>query len=314
MCTAVVYKNRFFGRNLDVEKSYGEAVAVMPRKAPIKTKHRGILKEHYAITGTAFVSDGVPLWFDAINEKGLGMAGLRFGCAGYAEAAAKTRGIASYEMISCTLARCASAAEAKEFLRGAAVTNDAFSPSLPPQPLHWFVADGKEAFAAESEGGELRLYDDPIGVLAKDPPFLFHERNLSLYMGVGADTAANRFSGKLSLRPVGAGTGSLGLPGDMTSPSRFVRAAFVLHNSVSGDSAEEGVSQFFHILGSVSQPKGCSKTPSGEWEYTALSTCGDLETGVYSYKTYENSTVRSVDMHGYDLDKSELAVVPIRGI
>ena len=80
MCTAVTYKTRdsYFGRNLDYEFSYGEEVVVMPRNYPVTFRHAPGFESHYAIVGMAFVAEETPLFYDAMNEQGLGMAGLNF--------------------------------------------------------------------------------------------------------------------------------------------------------------------------------------------------------------------------------------------
>ena len=78
MCTAATYQTRDFymGRTLDYEFSYGEEIVITPRRFPIALRHGGVMDTHYAIIGTAHVADGFPLYYDAVNEKGLGMAGL----------------------------------------------------------------------------------------------------------------------------------------------------------------------------------------------------------------------------------------------
>ena len=105
--------------------------------------------------------------------------------------------------------------------------------------------------------------------------------------------------------------GSIGLPGDMSSSSRFVRAAFTKLNSVCGETEEEGVSQFFHILSSVEQPKGCTLVREGEYEFTLYSSCCNTDQGVYYYKTYDNSQISAVDMHAEDLDGSKVVSYPL---
>ena len=100
--------------------------------------------------------------------------------------------------------------------------------------------------------------------------------------------------------------GAIGLPGDLSSSSRFVRAAFVKMNSVSGDSEEESVSQFFHILGSVDQQRGCCDLGQGKYEITIYTSCCNADKGIYYYTTYDNHQINAVDMHKENLDGSEL--------
>ena len=105
--------------------------------------------------------------------------------------------------------------------------------------------------------------------------------------------------------------GALGLPGDLSSQSRFVRAAFVRLNSRSGDSEEESVSQFFHILGSVDQQRGCCEVEPGAYEYTIYTSCCNTDKGIYYYTTYDNHQITAVDMRRAYLDSAELVRYPL---
>lgn len=102
-----------------------------------------------------------------------------------------------------------------------------------------------------------------------------------------------------------------GLPGDLSSQSRFVRAAFVKLNSVSGDSESESVSQFFHILGSVEQQRGCCEAENGRYEITLYTSCCNASRGIYYYTTYGNRQITAVDMYQENLDSSRLIRYPL---
>jgi choloylglycine hydrolase len=129
--------------------------------------------------------------------------------------------------------------------------------------------------------------------------------NLSNFMQLSAKQAENRFTA-VPLEPYSRGMGAIGLPGDLSSQSRFVRAAFSKLNSVSGDSEEESVSQFFHILGTVEQINGCCDLGNGQYEKTIYTSCCNTRRGIYYYKTYENHRICAVDMHSEDLDGKAL--------
>ena len=105
--------------------------------------------------------------------------------------------------------------------------------------------------------------------------------------------------------------GAIGLPGDLSSQSRFVRAAFTKSNSVSGSSEEESVSQFFHILGSVSQTKGCCNLGAGVYEITMYTSCCNATKGIYYYTTYNNQQITAVDMRKADLNSGRLTHYPL---
>ena len=135
---------------------------------------------------------------------------------------------------------------------------------------------------------------------------------LNHYMNLSPEEPENRFSKDLDLRQYSRGMGAIGLPGDLSSQSRFVRAAFTKLNSISGDSESESVSQFFHILGSVSQTRGCCRLGQGRNEFTQYTSCCNTDKGIYYYKTYDNHQITAVDMRKEDPDGCELVRYPLQ--
>ena len=157
----------------------------------------------------------------------------------------------------------------------------------------------------------LHIFDNPIGVLTNNPPFDFHLYNLRNYLNVSIDPAANRFSEHFYMKPYSNGMGGIGLPGDFSSASRFVKAAFVKLNSLSGKGEAESVSQFFHILSSVAMPRGSVRIRPEEYEITLYSCCCNVDKGIYYYTTYDNSQIIGVDMHREDLNGSKPVSYPL---
>lgn len=314
MCTAVTYrtKDHYFGRTLDYDHSYGEEVTVTPRNFPLKFRHMGILERHYAIIGMACVAQGYPLFFDGVNEKGLAMAGLNFvGNASYGKPMEGKDNVAQFEFVPWVLAQCESVREARKKLEKLNLTEDAFSPELPPAQLHWLIADREEAITVESVREGLRIYDNAPGVLTNNPPFDEQLFQLNNFMHISPEPPENRFSHKLDLQPYSRGMGALGLPGDLSSQSRFVRGAFVKLNSLSGDSEAESVSQFFHILGSVEQPMGCCRLGEGRFERTIYTSCCNTDKGIYYYRTYESFRTVGVDLGREDPEGRLLIRYPL---
>lgn len=314
MCTAATYQTKDFymGRTLDYEFSYGEEIAVMPRNYPISFHYTGVMKQHYAMIGMAHMAGGYPLYYDAANEKGLGMAGLNFvGNAAYAEEVSDKENVAQYEFIPWILSRCATVAEAKEALQKMNLTGAPFSPQLPPAQLHWIIADKDGCIVVESMKDGLHVYDNPAGVLTNNPPFPQQMFLLNQYMHLSPKQPENQFSGELPLSAYSRGMGALGLPGDLSSTSRFARVAFTKFNSRSGDTEEESVSQFFHILGSVDQQRGCCEVAEGKYEITIYTSCCNTSKGIYYYTTYENSLITAVDMHAEDLEGTKVVSYPM---
>lgn len=304
MCTAIRIKNGdcYFGRTLDVERSYGERVMITPRDFPFGFAKEEGKPDRYAMIGMGAEAEGYPLYFEAANEKGLAMAGLSF-CesARYFPKKEGARNVAPFEFIPWVLSRCGSLDEAKGELEALNLCDVNFSDSLPSSPLHWIIADRNGALTVESADTGLRVYENSIGVLTNEPPFDYHMTHLRGYMGLSKNQPENKFPLENAV-PYSRGMGAMGLPGDFSSTSRFVRAAFVKQNSVCGESEDERVEQFFHILGSVVQPKGCVRLDDGSLEFTAYSSCINLDKGIYYYTTYNDSRIKAVDINGCRLE------------
>lgn len=313
MCTAITYKTKdhYFGRNLDLEYSYSEAVTITPRRFPLPFRCVNAMDRHYAMIGIATVEDGYPLYYDATNEKGLSMAGLNFpGNAVYKRKITGVDNITPFEFIPWVLGQCTNLTEAETLLSRTNLVNISFSDSLPLSPLHWIIADSERSIVVESMANGLRIYDDPIGVLTNNPPFDYHMQNLKNYLHLTRDEPTNRFAPGIDLTPYSRGMGAIGLPGDLSSSSRFIKAAFTKLNSISGDSEAESISQFFHILGSVAQQNGCVRVGES-FEKTVYSSCCNTDQGIYYYTTYDNSQITGVKLYGEDLDGSTLSSYPI---
>lgn len=311
MCTAVSWKagRHYFGRNLDLEGSYGEHIAVVPRRMPLKFHSGEILETHYALAGTAHIAGGYPLFYDGMNERGLCIAGLSF--SGYARYTGGRDGIACYEVLPALLSRCASAAEAAGMLRERGISAAAFNEKTPPSPLHFLIADGQDCLVAEPMADGIHIHENPVGVLTNNPPFEFQRMNLNNYLNLTPRAPESRFSENAALQAYSRGMGAIGLPGDYSSQSRFVRAAFVKCNSPLAGGSEGDLMQFFHILGSVAMPAGSVILENGMADRTIYSACCDAEKGAYYYKTYENSLVHCVDMRRENLDSRRLIAYPM---
>ena len=309
MCTAVTYKTKdfYFGRTLDYEFSYGDEIVITPRKYPFRFRRAGEMQTHYAMIGMAHVAENYPLYHEAANEKGLCMAGLNFvGNAFFGKEEENKDSIAQFEFIPWILGQCVDVREARALLKKMTLVDIQFNENLPVAELHWIIADSNETITVEFVKEGIRIYDNPVGTLTNNPPFDKQIFQLNNYMSLSAKTPRNRFSDKLPLHAYSRGMGALGLPGDLSSQSRFIRASFVKMNSVSGDTEEESVSQFFHILGSVDQQRGCCELEEGKYETTIYTCCINADSGVYYYTTYGNHQITAVKMHKENLDGSAL--------
>ncbi len=314
MCTAATYRTKdfYFGRTLDYEFSYGEEITVTPRNYPFSFRYLPEKREHYAIIGMAHVEEDYPLYYDAVNEKGLGMAGLNFvGNAVYGEVKEGKENVAVFELIPYILSQCENTEEARELLGKIQITDTKFKEQLPNGRLHWIIADEKEAITVESVTEGLKIYENAPGVLTNNPPFPMQMFQLNNYMQLSSRQPENLFSDQLSLETYSRGMGALGLPGDLSSASRFVRVAFTKLHARSGEGEAESVGQFFHILGSVEQTRGCCELENGKYEITIYTSCCNATKGIYYYTTYTNRQITAVDMHREKLDSTELIRYPM---
>lgn len=287
MCTAISFltKDHYFGRNLDLEYSYNETVTITPRNYPFYFRKTKPLKHHFAIIGVAYVHNNYPLYYDATNEKGLSMAGLNFPeYADYKSEDDSKDNITPFEFIPWILGQCATVSEASNLLQKLNLLKENYSNDLPLSPLHWMISDRNESITVESTIDGLKVYSNSIGVLTNSPTFdaqLFYLENC------------------------------MGIPGDWSSQSRFVRANFVKQHSVCGSSEQESVNQFFHILSSVEHPRGCEEPVNNSYEFTQYSSCCNTDKGIFYYKTYENNQIIAVDMHKENLDGEQVITYPL---
>lgn len=310
MCTAISYitNNHYFGRTLDLEFSYNETVTVTPRNFQFRFRKAGEIKGHYAIIGMAYIYEDYPLYYDAMNEKGLCIAGLNFpNNAVYCAISDSKINVAPFEIIPYILSKCKNVIEARFELEKINIINEGFNSQLPLTPLHWIISDKNSSITVESVKGGLKIYENAVGVLTNNPSFDMQMFNLSRYRNLTSEPGECRFSQKIDLPLYSKGMGAMGLPGDLSSTSRFVRACFTKLNSVCNENA---VSQFFHILSSVEQQTGCVKTSDG-YVKTVYTSCLDADNGIYYYTTYENRQICAVDMFRCNLEATKLFSYPL---
>lgn len=300
MCTAITFNaySSYFGRNLDLEYRYDEKITVTPRNFKINYRHIKEENCHYAIIGMATVADNFPLYYDGVNEYGLAVAGLNFvDNAKFNMPISGKINIATFEFIPYILGKCKNIKQAKEILRDINITNTPFSNELPIAELHWIIADKNSSIVVEQTEQGLNVYPNDVGVLTNNPPFLYQIQNLNNYLNLTVNEPENRFSKSINLKNYSNGMGSIGLPGDLSSMSRFVRGVYYKLNSYIPKTENESISQYFHILSSVSMTAGLVRLGDKN-EKTVYSSCMDLDKIIYYCKTYENSQINRVYLFG----------------
>ena len=314
MCTAIrmTTADTYVGRNLDLEYSYRDELVHTPRHFPLIFRRLPALETHYAVLGTAYVPDDFPLYYDAVNEYGLFMAGLNFPQYAQYEAGGD-EAVAPFEVIPFVLAQCCTVNEACDLLRHTPIAAVDYSEKLPCTPLHWMLADHETCVAVEPTAQGLLLTPNPTNVLTNSPPLSYHLTTLAQYTSLTPHTPPDTF-GKTAVPLYSRGMGTEGLPGGYSSTARFVRAAYGREHSRCEEGEEQSVMQMFHLLGSVAHPRGSVIMPDGREEITVYSSCCNLRTGAYYYKTYNSSHLCAVDFEMDNRDGECLYRYPMEDV
>ncbi len=316
VCTSIAMKTGdfYFGRNMDLEYEFGERVVITPRNYPFEFRKAGLMRNHYAIIGMATVADGYPLYAEAVNEKGLCIAGLNFpGNAFFSpQADPEKSNISPFELVPWLLGRCATLEEARKLLETTQLVAIPFSNHIQLSPLHWHIADQTGSIVLEATKNGMMIFENPFGVMTNNPPFSFQMENVCQYMNLMTGQPENCFSKVGNLQPFGLGLGSFGLPGDFSPASRFVKAAYLSTNSICDLDENSSVSQFFRILASVGVPRGSVVLPDGKLQITTYSCCINVSKGIYYYTSYFNHQITAVHLKHENLNGSYLLEYPLK--
>jgi choloylglycine hydrolase len=278
-------------------------------------------KAKYASVGANGV--GVPFLFDGVNEKGLSMGLFYFPTSAkymaYTAAdAAKT--LAPWELGSWMLENFADVDQVKAAIGKLVVPAVVFAKWGFAPEVHYFVQDASgKSIVIEYVGGKLNVHDDPLGVLTNSPAFDWQMTNLRNYMNLSPTNVAATKLGPVTLQPFGEGSGMLGLPGDFTPPSRFVRAAIFSQSVAKPETGTGAVIEAFHVLNQFDIPKGAvrehGKDAHGnvQADYTLWTSASDLGARRFYFRTYDDSQIRMVDLMKMDLDARHIVTLSMKG-
>ena len=308
-CNNFKTKDNYFGRNLDLEYRFNEKVVITPRNYKFNLKNGTSITSKYSMIGMATVVSNYPLYAEATNEKGLSMAGLYFpkNACFFKEEDNKLN-LSPYELIPYFLGLYSSISEIKKDIANLNITNTPFSKEMPVSDLHWMISDESECIVIEQMEDGLKVYNNPIGVLTNNPPFEYHLNNINNYSNLSPYNSENTFSNKINLNQYGQGMGAIGLPGDNSPASRFIRASFNKLNSKCEDDEKSSVTQFFHILDSVSMVQGTTITKENKNDITTYSCCINTSKGIYYYKTYTNNQIIAIKMSEKEKNNKYLSI------
>ena len=298
MCTAVRFSNEegsvFLGRNLDWSCGYGENVRIMPKGFMIPWAFDESTPAKHAVIGMCVEFQNYPLFFDCGSDAGLAVAGLNHpGCAEYAPNPIEGKtNIAAYEFPAWVAANFETVDEVEAALANSLIIEKPFNEHFPVSYLHWIIGDAVRSIVVESRADGLHVFDNPVDVLANHPNFEWHLTNLRTYITATPDMPAPATWGRAELAPFGAGAGMRGIPGDVYSPSRFVKVAYLNANYPTKSGESDNVVRMFHTLSNVSMPEGASAMSNGEFEKTVYTSCFSGATGRYYFNTYDDFAIR----------------------
>ena len=266
---------------------------------------------------------GLPILFDGMNEKGL--AGGMFYFPGSAEYQPYTPGeatktISQWEVLAWALENFASVEEVKANIGNIVVASAVFSGWGFAPEAHYTLRDSTGAnLVIEYVGGKLNLYDAPLGVVTNSPGYDWHTTNLRNYVNFSMTNAPPVKLGSVTLEPTGQGSGMLGLPGDFTPPSRFVRAVAFTQSVIKPATGRDAILTAFHVLNQFDIPKGSARDDKKDAngnisaDYTLWTVAADLKAKRYYFRTFANSQIRVLDMATLPLDGKDIVKMPITG-
>lgn len=316
MCTALNISSKegkyFFGRNMDLAYTFNQEVIMIPRSYEFKDIVSGnIITNNKAIIGMGTIIDNHPTIADGMNENGLAAAGLNF--AGYAffekELSKEKTNVTPYDFIQWILSNHDTVEEVKKSIENIELVDIPINEKTPCPTLHWMVSDKSgKSIVIEKTKEKFAFYDNTVGVMTNNPTFDWHLTNLNEYMFITPNNPKNTEWSNQELAPLGIGAGTLGIPGDFASVSRFVRIAYIRANMPEINNDINAVTQFFHMLDYVKMVKGGVITEEGLEDLTLYSSCMNLEDCIYYYKNYDNNRINAIDMKKEKLEGKDLIV------
>lgn len=259
---------------------------------------------------------------DGMNEVGLTAHALYIpGFFEYQSYVAENKNtIANTDLVNWALSQFETVEEVSEALKNITVYGLDI-PQIGVQPLHWAFRDAKGgSIVIEYVNKQLMVYENPIGVLTNAPTFDWHINNLRNHINLTNINVAGLTLGKTTLKPLGQGTGLLGIPGDYTPPSRFLRATALAFASQPVPTAREASNLAFHILNAVDIPIGvvAERVPGKEgtkdalaYEQTQWVTVYDLKNKIAYFRTYGNLNIRQINLNKMNFSGKVIQYVPM---
>lgn len=305
MCTAMTLQTYsdeiFFGRTMDFSHDIIPQLYIIPNSFVwINSLNNFQMRDTYRFIGLGQELDGMFGLFDGVNEKGFAAATLYF--AGYAQYSTfptykTTESIASVDFLHYILGSCSSVNELPALLKNITIVGIPDPITNTIAPLHWIATDRSGACVIiESTNKGLELLNNPVGVMANSPDFHWHLTNLRNYMNASPTQSEEALWDNLQLTPFGQAGGTTTLPGGFTSPERFIRVAYLKANIPKPKDSTEAVTACFHIMESVSIPKGAVITSQNTYDYTRYTSFINTNTCEYFFKTYDDINISKASL------------------
>ncbi len=299
MCTALTLASPsfLFGRNLDLVGNFGERGLFVSPKYPLRFSSGEIMNEHPSMLGIGARGGDFPLFAEAISSAGLAVAGLNY--PGLACFSPKGQ-VAQYEFIAYVLAHYKKAEEAASAIKGMLINDHPFAPKMGPAPLHYLVSDAHSSFVIEQEKDGMHVYPNPYGILTNSPGFCIQKANLDGFSQLRNSYVKGPYAG--------LGYGAVGLPGDNSPLSRFVRLNFYKKHLVDFQTLDMELVAFFHLLSSVRVVEGSTLDENGQAEETIYSSCYEVEDMRLFVQTKDSLSVKEIT---FDKEKEGFFDLPL---
>ena len=303
MCTTIgfAYKEgQVFGRTLEVGVELDNKVLFVPKETKdfIKTAD-GTFSSKYAVLGTGYFD--IPSFGDGINEKGLmGSNNLFPGYASFAKEKEEGKvNLTTSNAFDYLLSRCENVEEVKKEAANLRIVERGATKEDTAASNHFFFMDESGAkIVLEPKEGRLIPYDNPFGILTNAPDFSWHTTNLKNYIHLQPENIEERSFNGTSVSKFGEGTGMLGLPGDFTPPSRFIRSAYFVSETPKDLKRNDAILEAFRILSQADIPTGAVIDPKNGYKDETLYTgVMDTKKKAYFVKCHNN-----IDLQAFYLD------------
>jgi len=330
MCTGIGIKANnggvVYGRTMEFGQEMDSKILMVPRNyAFIATAPSGdpgglSWKSKYAVVGANALNQ--ICFLDGVNEQGL--AGGLFYFSGYAQfqevqSHEISKSIAPWELITWILTNFATIEQVRAALPTIKVSNAILTAWGITPPVHAIVHDVQgNCLVIEYVNGQLHMFDNPLRVVTNAPTFDWHSTNLKNYITLTANNYEEKQLGGITFAPLGNGSGMLGLPGDFTSPSRFIRAVAFSQSVVDIKTEFHALDAVFHVLNLFNIPIGIirERLEGGtvRYDYTQWTSACDLHNKRYFFNTYANPHIHMVDLMSMDIEGTEFVVVPMQSV